>query len=101
MTPLMVEMEIENQMVDMEVDTGATVSIMAEETFKDLFPTKTICQSQLALKTYTGEALQIAGEATVKVSYQRKSPTQLKLILIKGAGPTLLGRSIFDSIGVA
>lgn len=39
----------------MEVDTGADISIISEETRKALFPTQKIYKSDLTLKIYTGE----------------------------------------------
>ena len=49
----------------MELDTGATVSIMGKQVFDTLFPELQIHPSSVALKTYTGEPMEVLGEATV------------------------------------
>ena len=36
--PIKVKLEIQGKPVEMEVDTGAAVSIISEETYKRLFP---------------------------------------------------------------
>ena len=51
----------------MELDTGATVSIMGKQVFDTLFPELHIHPSLVALKTYTGEPMEVLGEATVSV----------------------------------
>ena len=50
----------------MEVDTGADISIISEETRKVLFPIQKIYESDLILKTYTGEPITIIGNLHVQ-----------------------------------
>lgn len=45
----------------MELDTGASVSIMSEEAWRKRFATAQLEESQIKLRTYTGEALDIIG----------------------------------------
>ena len=92
-SPLLVEIRIEDQPVKIDVDTGASVSIISEKTFNELFPEKSIQSSRLELKTYTGETLNIVGEATVQVTYQHQSSKQFPLVVVAGIGPTLLGQN--------
>lgn len=70
----------------MEVDTGVTVSVMAEINFKKLFPDKilrkSIIQLKTRLKTYTSEALNVLGEVTVSVI----STTGTTRVVVEGAG---------------
>ena len=77
----------------MEVDTGATVSVISEEAYQALFPDQLLQTCTMALKTYTGEPMQIRGEVHVTVRYQDQGPFELPLVVIKGRGPTLLGRN--------
>ena len=44
------------------------------------------------MKTYTGEALEIIGQALVEVTYQDQT-TKLSLQILKGNGPNLFGRN--------
>ena len=54
----------------MELDTGVLVSTMSKEAWRTRFPKLPSEKSQIKLKTYTGEALVIIGQARVEVTYQ-------------------------------
>ena len=49
----------------MEVDTGAAVSLMAENTQQKLFPGAVLEPSQVRLSTYFAEALRAVGAMKV------------------------------------
>ena len=49
------------------------------------------------MKTYTGEALEIIGQALVEVIYQDET-TKLSLQILKGNGPNLFGRNWLKNI---
>ncbi len=71
----------------MELDTGATVSIMSQQKFVRLFPSTPIPCSKVELQTYMGEQMKVLGEVPVRVSYQRQPA-----LVVEGNGPSLLGR---------
>ena len=50
--PVQVVLELDGQPVTMEVDTGAAVSIMAEEKFRSCFPKKVFQKTLVVLNTY-------------------------------------------------
>lgn len=75
----------------MEVDTGAAVSIISEQTKKKLFPNLDLKEVFIGPKTYTGERIPILGEAAVEVKYNEQSH-KLSLIVVKGKGHNLFGR---------
>ena len=52
--------------VEMEVDAGAAVSIISEETYKRLFPNLNLKEAPIGLKTYTGERIPILGEIKIQ-----------------------------------
>ena len=81
----------------MEVDTGASVSIMSEATFEQLWPGRSLSPTEVRLCTYLREPIHVLGCATVKVHYEGQL-AQLQLIVVKGEGPTLLGRSWLEKI---
>ena len=54
-------------------------------------------ESQIKLKTYRGEALEIIGQALVEETYQDKT-TKLPLQILKGNGPSLFGRNWLKNI---
>ena len=47
----------------MELDTGASVSIVSEEAWKKRFAWVPLEKSQIKLRTYTGETLDVIGQA--------------------------------------
>ena len=51
----------------------------------------------IRLRTYTGEELQLVGEAVVRVQYQNQQE-ELNLVVVKGSGPSLLGRDWLQKI---
>ena len=88
---LTVKLEIQGKPVLMEVDTGAAVSVISEETYKELFSNLALKKAPVCLKTFTGEQIPILGEIVVDVCYQ-KQRHQLSLIVVKGKGHNLFGR---------
>ena len=89
--PIRVEVKINDKLLQMEVDTGAAVSIISEKTKKTLYPTVSLTAPSVVLRTYTGEAMSVLGEMKVKVEYQEQSH-DLTLMVVKGDGPNLFGR---------
>ena len=82
----------------MEVDTGASISIMAEESFQ-LLQEKgaTLHSTQAKLFTYTGESIPIVGATDVQVEHLGQAAT-LPLIVTRGQGPSLLGRDWLSAL---
>ena len=71
--PILVNLRLNGKDISMELDTGATLSIVSEKTYHSLFSPDTALQlkaSSAELKTYTGEVLNILGTITVTVSYK-------------------------------
>ena len=91
----MVEITISGKKMQMELDTGAAVSIIS--TKAKLFPEETLVDSSLVLTTYSGEQLQVAGQMLVNVKYGRQQ-NQLPVCVVKGNGPSLLGRNWLQKI---
>ena len=84
---------------DMDVDTGATISLVSESTFRTLWRKRppVLEQSNVRLRTYTGEILCVLGVATVVVEYAEQRE-ELQLYVVSGAGPSLLGRDWLSKI---
>lgn len=84
-------LNVDGQDLSMEIDTGASLSIISEETRKLLWPNKRLQPSTVKLATYSGESLAIKGCMLVKVQYDQQEAT-LSLLVVQGNGPSLLGR---------
>ena len=63
-----------------------------EDTWQRMFATLPLSKSQIALKTYTLEKMKVSGQRAVQVRYKGQV-RQLRLIVVEGNGPTLLGRN--------
>ena len=97
--PILVTVTLNEVDHTMEVDTGATLSVMSEATYESLWskkkPQLIPCSSQL--KTYTGEQIKVKGAISVNVRYKGQNH-QLSLVVVNGSGPSLLGRDWFRVI---
>lgn len=83
--------------IDMEIDTGAGVSIISEALYNESFADVPLGGSNISLKTYTGQAIPVKGQFLASVTYEDQT-ADLPLIVVKGNGPALCGRNWLDSI---
>ena len=72
----------------MEVDTGAAVSIIDEETYRRYFKYKALTKTEIRLNSYTSE-IKVLGSMEVNVQYNGQQD-KLLLIVVKGSGPPLV-----------
>ena len=95
--PIKVTVKLEGQPVVMEVDTGATVSIISECTYRKWLNDTPLCPAEIQLQTYTSEPLTTLGRCSVTLQYgaQRAQGT---LYVVSGEGPSLLGRDVLQKI---
>ena len=92
--PLLVTVKVEGKYsLQMEVDTGASVSLISEATFKKLWTDKTpkLGPTNVTLRSYSGEVIKVLGELNVTVEYGDQE-MRLSLLVVTGKGPSLLGR---------
>ena len=90
--PFEVGLMVDNQQLTMEINTGASLSVISAETYKQKWPGRHLQPSTVKLKTYTGEALRVLGSIEVKVCHGGQE-AKLPLLVIQGKGPSLLGRN--------
>ena len=88
-TPPLVDMIVNKVPLQMEVDTGSSVSLISRDTYRKLWLNKEwrlkLQPSPRRLRTYTGQELDVQGTCG---SQSQKLP----LLVVAGNGPSLLGR---------
>ena len=62
-----VKMEINGEMLMMEIDTGAAVSLISEDTYRKKFSKLQLTASAVRLATYTTQRIEVCGEVRVRV----------------------------------
>ena len=87
-----VDVEIENALLTMEVDTGACVSVIPEKFYKTHLKHIPLKQPRKILKDYNGQLLDLLGEIDVDVKYKGLS-VKLPVVIIKGDHVPLFGRN--------
>jgi len=83
------------EIVPMQLDIAAAVSIISEGTHRSVLSTYPIQASNITLKTYRGDAIPIAGKLYITVTYG-KQRFMLPLVVACGERPALLGRELTD-----
>lgn len=97
-TPIIVPVLLNGQKLDMELDTGAAVSVISEATYNSLLKDSTSLQpTTIVLRTYLHKELPVLGIAQVKVTYELQSQS-LELVVVKGEGASLFGRNWLQHI---
>ena len=92
--PLVVSVKLNSVDLEMELDTRASISVIGEATYNGLWlkgKAPAIQESQVKLKTYSGEQLSVKGVIKVEVQYKDQCE-QLQLVVARGNGPSLFGR---------
>lgn len=96
--PIVVSVSVNKVDLSMELDTGASLSIMSQDTYSSLSSTlPPLSPSHVILTTYTGEKIKPVGAIDVVVRYQSQTAT-LPLVIVPGNGPTLMGRNWLEVI---
>ena len=86
--------EVEGSEIMMEVDTGASVSLVSERTYNKYWPNKRLEKSAVTLRTYSKEKLRILGSMTVCKVQRTKTQattTNSSWRWVKFAGTQLVG----------
>ena len=93
--PIMVDVTVNSVPVTMELDTGASVSVLSNSTYLDLH-----CQghvgplqpSSTELKSYTGDAIPVLGSTPLQARYCSGKQVSVVAQVVGGDGPNLLVR---------
>ena len=93
--PYSIKLTIEGKCLHMDVDTGASISIVSDKIYKQHFAHVPYEACQLKLKTYSGHKLNVMGSANVKVNYENQILVlPIVIVISKGEDmPSLMGRN--------
>ena len=94
---IFIELSINGTLITMTLDTGASISIISEQTYQTQLPHLHLHKSDILLRTYIGETLTVCGETQVCVTY-KKQQYHLPLVIVEGNGPPLFGRNWLQQI---
>ena len=95
--PLTISIKINEKQVLMELDTGAAVSLVSEDTQKQHWPEQQLQELTARLKTYSGEHLEVLGSMDIEVTYGEQQVI-LPLLVVKVGGPSLFGGNWLEKI---
>ncbi|XP_028400835.1 uncharacterized protein K02A2.6-like [Dendronephthya gigantea] len=94
---IVTSVEVQGHPLLMEIDTGASISIISQETYKKHFSNIPLVRSPTNLHTYTGGNIPVCGQFLAVVNYQSQQAS-LPLTVVGGCGPSLLGRDWLHKI---
>ena len=92
--PFTVQISVNKSLLTMEVDTGATLSLISQATYRKLWTkgdAPPLHRTEARLKSYAGEPIAVEGSINVDVKYLDQYAS-LPLLVVTGDGPSLLGR---------
>ena len=98
--PYVVEVLLNQKSVKMEVDTGAAMTVIGEDTFKALkkkHPQLKLNETKVRLHTYTREQVKVTGQVKMTVKYEEQEAV-LPVLVIQGKSPNLIGRNRLQEI---
>ena len=96
--PIGVKVKVDNCLIKMELDTGASVTVMSEATFRELWPRRGLHTADVKLQSYSKVPIPVVGCCYVNLNYKGQIVEQVPLIVVEGSGPSLLGRSWLSRI---
>ncbi|XP_008179051.1 uncharacterized protein K02A2.6-like [Acyrthosiphon pisum] len=99
LSPVMIMVKVENTLIEMEVDSGAGISILPEEVVKEKLPHIHINPTILKLRTYDGSIIKLTGGIEVKLMYGERELCG-KLLVVKKGHRALVGRDLMNKLGI-
>lgn len=90
--PIMVSVTLEDFKCDMQLDTGATVSLISKSMYDEHLAHVPLQSTKTELKAYAGHKIPVCGEINVSVTYKKQTGV-FPLVVVGSEGPSLLGRN--------
>ena len=79
------------------MDTGASLSVLSEKTFRKFWPEQVVQKASVKICTYTGESLKVVGCMEADITYGDQE-SHVTLLVVEGQGPNLLGQDLLRQI---
>ena len=98
--PIWCPITICGRSIDMELDTGAGVTLIDEHTYKQMRDRPKLTACPVRLRSYTGELIPVLGEFVTDVQYNGASHRELPVVVVKGSAPCLLGRNWLERMKI-
>lgn len=98
--PYTVDVLINGAMTRMELDTGASVSLISESTYDEWGNEAPLVQpANTVLRSYAGSLIPTLGKVELQVGLPGHPDTKtMSALVVKGSGPDLLGRDWLSSL---
>ena len=96
-TPIYVSVILDQKSCEMQLDTGATVSILPKVLYDQQFNQWPLHGTKIKLKAYNGVRIPVYGEVHLPVVYEQQE-LLLPLTVVDGDGPPLLGRNWLEQL---
>ena len=91
--PIKIQVMANGHDIEMELDTGAAVSLMSERTFHKIFKNELeLKPSTVILRSYSGHRLEVLVVVDLTITHHAQT-ARLPLVVVTGDGPSLLGRN--------
>lgn len=97
--PIVLDLKVDRKVLKFEVDSGACVSVINEQCYRDHFSTLELSETSLVLSSYTNQPIKPLGKLKVQVTYENKTKLLTLYVIAKGANP-LMGRDWIRDLGV-
>ena len=95
--PYNVTVNVNGKTFTMEINTGTSLSLVSEQTYKYLWPEVPLQNSSVKLKIYTGTPLKVLGIMSA-TAYYKSQTTTLPLLVVSGIGASLIGRDWLEKL---
>eukprot|EP00731_Ephydatia_muelleri_P012858 Em0007g168a len=95
-----IEVELNGIPLKMELDTGASVSLVSKKTWREKLGSP-LTKRKIVLRAYSGHRLHVIGETTVDVNAGSQRHKSLPLVVVEGEEAPLFGRNWLVQVDVA
>ena len=96
--PILVDVTVNGELLRMEVDTGATYTVIGQDRLPESLREQTLRPSSIVLQTYSAEQLKVVDDLVCTVQFGEQVVNDLSLLVVPGDRPALLGRNWMSHI---